>query len=70
MDIVSVAAGAAGILGVYFLYLAATKGLSAAVAWFKSKWTSIETTVVADLKADVAAVKTDVAAIKAKVGMV
>jgi len=77
MDVFSVAAGAAGVLGAYFLYLVATKGLSAAVAWVKTKWSSIEASAVSDLKtaqttvhADIAKVKADVAAIKAKVGMV
>lgn len=70
MDFFSVAAGAAGVLGAYFLYLVATKGLSAAVAWVKTKFSSIETSAVADIKSAIAAIEKDVAAIKAKVGMV
>jgi cob(I)alamin adenosyltransferase len=37
-DLFSVAAGAGGVGLSYFLYLAATKGLPAAVAWAKEKW--------------------------------
>lgn len=70
MDIFSVFAGFAGALCAYFLYLVATKGLSAAVAWVKTKFSTLEADAVAELKAAVATVEKDVAAIKAKVGMV
>lgn len=78
MDVFSVAAGVAGALGAYFLYLAATKGLPAAWAWLKANLSvsalradlvSLESGAVAAVKADVAVVKADVAAIKVHVGL-
>lgn len=38
MDVFSIAAGAAGVGVIYFLYLVATKGLPAALSWAKAKW--------------------------------
>ena len=38
MDLLSTAAGAAGVGVAYFLYLCATKGLPAAWAWAMAKW--------------------------------
>ena len=52
MDIFSIAVGAAGVGAAYFLYLAASKGLPAAWAWLKAKWTA-GTAELAALKADV-----------------
>jgi hypothetical protein len=70
--------GAAGVGLLYFLYLVATKGLPAALAWVKSTWNGAANAVKADiaaaksdieaLKGDVAAAKTDIAALKQKVG--
>lgn len=60
-----IAAGAAGVVGLYFLYLAATKGLPAAVAWFKTWWNKGKAELDA-LKADVATAQTAAAALEAK----
>jgi hypothetical protein len=38
MDLFSLAAGAAGVGGTYFLYLASSKGLPAVLAWAKARW--------------------------------
>jgi hypothetical protein len=59
MDIFSIAAGAAGVGVVYFLYLAGTKGLPAALAWAKAKWNAG--------KADFAALQGDVQGLSGKV---
>lgn len=69
MDVTSVALGAAGVLGLYFLYLVLTKGGSAALAFIKSKLGSVEAAIVADVQKDIAAIKADITAIKAKVGL-
>lgn len=54
-DLFSIAIGAVGVGLVYFLYLAATKGLPAALAFVKAKWTA-GTTKVAQIEADLEAV--------------
>ena len=51
MDKVSIAVGAVGVAGLYFLYLAASKGLPAAYAWVKAKWSGAGAEF-ATLKAD------------------
>lgn len=75
-NLYSAAAGAAGVLTVYFLYLAATKGLPAAWAWLKANLSvsalradlaALESGAVAAVKADVAVVKADVGLLKAHV---
>lgn len=38
MDVFSIAVGAFGVGAAYFIYLTATKGLPAAVAFVKAKW--------------------------------
>jgi hypothetical protein len=59
MDLLSIAAGAAGVGAAYVLYLVATKGLPAALAWLKAKWNAG--------KADLAALQGDVAGVQTKV---
>jgi hypothetical protein len=56
MDVFSIAIGAVGVGAVWFLYIAATKGLPAAWAWLKAKSTAAETRL-ASVEADVAALK-------------
>lgn len=60
MDVLSIAAGAAGVLLCYFLYLVATKGLPAAQAWVKAKWNAG--------KAGLAVIENDVAEVTTRVG--
>ena len=59
MDILQIALGAAGAGLSYFLYLAATKGLPAALAWLKAKWNAG--------KAKAAQVESDLEAVTLKV---
>jgi hypothetical protein len=68
MDILSIAVGAAGVGLAYFVYLAATKGLPAAVAWVRARWTAGRAEL-ANLGADVdqAHVKIDAALAKLNV---
>jgi hypothetical protein len=77
-NITSIAVGAAGVGFAYFLYLAATKGLPAALAWAKAKWNSagaevtalradlaqLEQGAVADVKSRLATLEADVASLK------
>ena len=63
MDIFSIAAGAAGVGVVYFLYLAATKGLPAAYAWAKARWNA-GTSELASLEADLAGASAKVTALE------
>jgi hypothetical protein len=75
MDIMSVAIGAVGVGIAWFIYLAATRGLPAAWAWLKARWTAGKAEMVA-LRADldqleqgaVAEVKSRLDAIEADVG--
>jgi hypothetical protein len=50
-QILSVAIGAVGAGALYFVYLAASKGLPATVAWAKAKWNAGKTEAAA-LRAD------------------
>lgn len=59
MDVLSIAIGAALVFAAYFVYLAATKGLPAAWAWLKAKWTAG--------KAAAAKIETDLSGLGAKV---
>ncbi|MGY3393425.1 hypothetical protein ACVWW6_006016 [Bradyrhizobium sp. USDA 3311] len=60
MDVLSIAAGAAGVGVAYFLYLCATKGLPVAWAWLKAKWNAG--------KAGLAVIEQDVAGVTTRVG--
>jgi hypothetical protein len=51
MDPLQIGAGALGACSLYFLFLVATKGLPAAWAWLKSKWTA-GGTELANLRAE------------------
>jgi len=51
MDIFSIAIGAVGVGVAYFLFLAATKGMPAALAWVKAKWNA-GTNEIAQIEAD------------------
>lgn len=53
MDVISIAVGAVGVGVAYFLYLAATKGLPAALAWVKAKWNAGKVEL-ASLESDIA----------------
>jgi hypothetical protein len=65
MDIVSIAVGAAGVGVVYFAYLAATRGLPAALAWVKAKWNAGKAEIAAlEQDIDAAHVKVDAATAK------
>lgn len=57
-NIVPMAIGAAGVAVAYFTYLAATKGLPAAIAWVKAKWNAG--------KAELAALEAEITDAKAK----
>lgn len=59
MDVFTLALGDAGAAGAYFVYLAATKGGTAAIAWAKARWNAG--------KADLAALQADVTGAKDKV---
>lgn len=63
MDALSIAAGAAGVGAAYFLYLVATKGLPAALAWAKAKWNAGKADFAA-LQGDLAGVQTKLASIE------
>jgi hypothetical protein len=63
MDIVGILTGAVGVGVVYFIYLAATKGLPAAWAWLKAWWTAGAAELNA-VKARIAALEADVAKLK------
>lgn len=65
----SVLLGIGVVVGLYFLSLVATKGLSAALAFIKSRVSSIEGDLVAGVQKDLATAKADIAAIKVKVGL-
>jgi len=62
MDVFSIAVGAAGVGCLYFLYLASSKGLPAALAWLKAKWNAG--------KADLAGLQGDVVDVKSKLASI
>jgi microcompartment protein CcmL/EutN len=59
MDVFSIAVGAIAVGVIYFLYLAATRGLPAAIAWARAKWSAG--------KADLVGLQGDVAGLGGKV---
>lgn len=61
--ILTAAAGFAAAVAIYFAYLAATKGLPAAVAWAKAKWTA-GAAEIATIKADIESLKLKAAALE------
>ena len=65
ISVPSLLLGAAGLLVAYFAYLCITKGIPAAVAWVKAKF-SAASADVAKLKADFAALEAKVSALEAK----
>jgi len=58
--------GIAGVAVAVFLYIAATKGLPAAIAWVKAKWTAAKKDL-ANLKGDLASLEQRVVALEQKV---
>jgi hypothetical protein len=69
ISIPSVLLGVGVVGGIYFASLVATKGLKAAWAFIKSKASSVEASLVADVQKDIAVLRADVAVIKTKVGL-
>jgi len=69
MDITAMALGAGAVGVVWFVYLCITKGIPAAWSYVKSKASSVESALVADVQKDIATIKADITAIKAKVGL-
>jgi hypothetical protein len=61
-DPAQIALGAAAVCVAYFLYLVATKGLPAALAWVKAKWNAG--------KADLAALQAEIAGVQIKVASI
>jgi hypothetical protein len=63
MDIFQIALGAAGVGVAYFVYLAATTGLPAALAWIKAKWNAGKAAAAA-LESRISTLEKDVGALK------
>jgi hypothetical protein len=63
MDIISVAIGAVGVFFAWFSYLAATRGLPAALAWAKAKWNAGKTELAA-IRGDIGDAQTKIAALE------
>lgn len=66
MNVIDIAIGAAGAVGVYLLYIAATKGVPAAKAAVTSWWTA-GATDLATIKGDVAEAHAKIAALEQKI---
>lgn len=66
MDLLSIAAGAFGVALVYFIYLAATKGLPVAWAWLKAWWNAGKAAATA-LQAGIDAAHERITALEKKV---